>query len=92
MSRYESHQFLDLRPEIIKLDQALVQNVDSDQARQALVKGVVDACRALGCVIIAEGVETYGEFAVLSALGITLMQGYLFARPTVGSLPVSAAL
>lgn len=78
---------LALRPEIIKLDLALVRNIDIDRSRQALVKGVVDACRSFGCTVIAEGVETNPEFSMLSQLGVTLMQGFLFAKPGLASLP-----
>jgi len=78
---------LALRPEIIKLDLALVRNIDTDRGRQALVKGVVDACRSFDCTVIAEGVETEPEFSMLSQLGVTLMQGFLFARPGLASLP-----
>lgn len=82
------HILLFLRPEIIKLDLALVRNIDTDPTRQALVKGVIDACNSFGCLVIAEGVETHAEFSMLSMLGVTLMQGYLFARPGLASLPV----
>lgn len=76
-----------LRPEIVKLDAALVRDIDSDQSRQALVKGIINACQSFGCVVVAEGVETHAEFSMLSVLGVTLMQGYLFARPAVASFP-----
>lgn len=79
-----------LRPEIIKLDAALVRNVDRDQSRQALISGVRDACRSFGCTVIAEGVETVAEVSMLSQLGVTLMQGFLFAKPGLASLPAVA--
>ncbi|WP_454858324.1 EAL domain-containing protein [Rhizobium binxianense] len=80
-------RLLTLRPEIIKLDLALVRNIDTDRSRQALVKGVVDACRSFDCTVIAEGVETDREFFMLSQLDVTLMQGFLFAKPGLASLP-----
>jgi EAL domain-containing protein (putative c-di-GMP-specific phosphodiesterase class I) len=79
-----------LRPEIIKLDVLLVRDIDREPTRQILVKGIVDACQSFGCTVIAEGVETIAEFSELSMLGITLMQGYLFAKPGIASLPVVA--
>ena len=78
---------LELRPQIVKLDVALVRGIDTDQSRQALVKGIIDACQSFGCDVIAEGVETNAEFSMLSVVGITLMQGYLFAKPSVATLP-----
>ena len=38
-------------------------------------------CRQLSIEVIAEGIETGDEARCLSDLGITLMQGYWFARP-----------
>ena len=43
--------------------------------------------RELGVAVIAEGIETEAELSTLRAAGITLFQGYLFAKPTVASLP-----
>ncbi|HEY4199608.1 MAG TPA: EAL domain-containing protein [Devosiaceae bacterium] len=76
-----------LRPQMIKLDLALIRGIDTDRGRQALVKGLLDACTCLGCSVVAEGVETAAEFSTLSRLGITLMQGYFFAMPALASFP-----
>ncbi|WP_266064421.1 EAL domain-containing protein [Brucella intermedia] len=76
-----------LRPDIVKLDAMLVRNIDTDRSRQVLVKGIVEACRSFACMVVAEGVETDGEFSMLSLLGITLMQGFLFGRPALASFP-----
>ncbi len=40
---------------------------------------------------MAEGVETGSEYRVLRGMGITLFQGYLFARPVLETLPVVEA-
>lgn len=77
----------DLRPDIIKLDMALIRDIDSDPTRQAVVIGIVGMCRALGILVIAEGVETADEYAQLRELGISHFQGYLFARPAFEHLP-----
>lgn len=49
--------------------------------------GVIGTCRALDCRVIAEGVETLAEAEALRGMGISLFQGYLFARPGVEVLP-----
>lgn len=70
-----------VRPDIIKLDAGLIRGIEGDLLRQALVRGTLDACRRVGILVIAEGIETSGEKETLRALGIDLMQGHFFARP-----------
>ena len=75
------------QPHIVKLDMALTRDIDSDRIRRAIVEGVVGTCRALDCQVVAEGVETMAEAQALRGMGISLFQGYLFARPEVEALP-----
>jgi EAL domain-containing protein (putative c-di-GMP-specific phosphodiesterase class I) len=44
-------------------------------------------CTALGITVIAEGVETLGEFDALRGLGVRYIQGYLLAKPAFEALP-----
>ncbi|EIK95163.1 diguanylate phosphodiesterase [Pseudomonas sp. M47T1] len=76
------------QPQVLKLDMALTRNIDSDGVREAIVAGIVLVAQRLGITLLAEGVETDGERDALLALGIELMQGYLFARPQVAVLPL----
>jgi PAS domain S-box-containing protein len=78
---------LELHPAFVKLDRSLVAGIESDEARHAMVVGLNHFARATGCRLIAEGIETDSEFAVLRALDIPLGQGYLLGRP----LPVGGA-
>ena len=71
----------DFQPDIIKLDMALVRGVDASRPRQAIVRSVARMGEELGISILAEGVETVDEFLALQAMGIHLMQGYLFGKP-----------
>jgi len=77
---------LELRPAYVKLDRWLVAGLDSDDARQAMIVGLRHFAGATGCRLIAEGIETEGELAVLRALDIPLGQGYLLGRP----VPIAA--
>ena len=70
-----------LEPEFIKLDMALVRNIDQSNVKQKLVSSLVSLSTAMGHSIIAEGVETEAECETLLGLGCDLLQGYLFARP-----------
>lgn len=71
----------DFQPDLVKLDMDLLRGIDADRARRHIVDHLVRLCADLGITVIAEGVETVAERDVLRDLGITLMQGYLFARP-----------
>ena len=75
------------QPDLIKLDMELIRGIADSPARRAIVSGVIGIARALGVAVIAEGIETPEELAALREAGITLFQGYLFARPMVAALP-----
>ncbi|MGD1905236.1 MAG: EAL domain-containing protein [Leptolyngbyaceae cyanobacterium] len=72
--------------DIVKLDMALIRQIDTDKVRQAIVRGIFQVCEELSAQVIAEGVETSEELAVLQGLGIELFQGYYFARPAFQAL------
>jgi PAS domain S-box-containing protein len=72
---------LELRPQFVKLDRALISDIALDPARQALVAGLLHFSKALGTTLIAEGIETSAERLALEQLGVTAGQGYLFGRP-----------
>ena len=78
----------EFQPAVLKLDMALTRGINQDSVRQAIVAGIVLVAERLGITLIAEGIETDEECQALSALGIDLMQGYLFARPEVNGLPL----
>jgi PAS domain S-box-containing protein len=82
---------LELRPAFVKLDRWLIADLETDSARQAMIVGLRHFARATGCLLIAEGIETEGELAILKALNIRLGQGYLLGRPRPISTAVPAA-
>jgi len=76
----------EIRTDYVKLDMALVRDVDTHRSRQAIIKGICRVCEELGSDLIAEGVETEAELNTLRSFGIHLFQGYYFARPAFRSL------
>jgi EAL domain-containing protein (putative c-di-GMP-specific phosphodiesterase class I) len=74
-------QLVRLRPEIVKVDRAIVQRVDTDVAVAALISMLGELVGALDGWLVAEGVETRGQLEQLVQLGVPLVQGYLLARP-----------
>jgi EAL domain-containing protein (putative c-di-GMP-specific phosphodiesterase class I) len=81
---------VECRPEVLKLDRALVKGIDTSDTRQKIVHAFANCCKALDMRLIAEGIETREESEMLRALGITHMQGYLFSRPIVDTLPTDS--
>ncbi len=73
-----------LEPEFIKLDMALVRDIDQSSVKQKLVTSLVTLSQAMGHSIIAEGIETQAECDTLVGLGCDMLQGYYFARPGRG--------
>ena len=72
---------VELRPTLLKIDVSLIRDLDTDLARQAVVVGLVHFAAKAGCQVIAEGIETESERVTADALGVTLGQGFLMARP-----------
>jgi EAL domain-containing protein (putative c-di-GMP-specific phosphodiesterase class I) len=71
----------ELHPDLIKVDRALVAGVDRDPARAAGVQTLGLFASTVDAWLLAEGVETAGELARLTALGVPLGQGYFLGRP-----------
>lgn len=72
---------LQIKPDLIKLDRSLVQEIDTDPARRALASALVEFARATGSQVIAEGVETASELIAVRLLGADKAQGYFLGRP-----------
>jgi len=74
------------QPDIVKIDMELVRDVDRLVPKQAIVRGIIAICAALGVRVLAEGIETAAERDFLSGAGVELMQGYLFCKPAFRAL------
>jgi len=70
-----------LSPDVAKLDMSLVRGLEDSHMKRALVSSLVSVCRRARTLVVAEGVETETEAALLVEIGCDLLQGYLFARP-----------
>lgn len=65
----------------IKIDKSLTQDIGQDKSSQLMVRGVVLVAQARRLKVIAEGVETKEQVALLSELKCDYLQGYLIAKP-----------
>jgi EAL domain-containing protein (putative c-di-GMP-specific phosphodiesterase class I) len=74
-----------LAPDFIKLDITLTRGIDDAPVRRALATALISFASEIGAAIIAEGIETQGEFDTLRSLGVPYGQGFYLAPP--GELP-----
>ncbi|MCA9681709.1 MAG: EAL domain-containing protein [Myxococcales bacterium] len=73
--------YVQLSPEIVKLDGALIRGADEDPRRREVIAAMVDLSQRMGNQVILEGVETRSELQAVVQLGANLLQGYALARP-----------
>jgi EAL domain-containing protein (putative c-di-GMP-specific phosphodiesterase class I) len=71
----------DLRPDIVKLDRALVKDCDRDRTRLAIVASMIALGTEIGIKVVVEGAERAEEVAALAGAGARFIQGFYFARP-----------
>jgi len=69
----------------LKIDQSFVHGLDTNPNNAAVVRTIINMGEALNLDIIAEGVETEAELAVLEKEGCHVHQGYLFSKPVDAS-------
>lgn len=81
-SGYSNLKYIaDLHPEVVKLDMSLIRDLDTTPRKKILVKAIVRLCVDLGARVVAEGIETQGEYEACLDTGAHLAQGFLLARP-----------
>lgn len=74
-------QLITVRPDIVKVDRALIDGIDSDPIRRSAVALLGELVDRMDARLLAEGVETPAEFRELVSLGVPLAQGWFLARP-----------
>lgn len=65
----------------VKIDQSFIINIFDNPKDLAILKIMIEFCRVLGRVLVAEGVETVAHGKLLSLFGCSLIQGYAIAKP-----------
>jgi EAL domain-containing protein (putative c-di-GMP-specific phosphodiesterase class I) len=69
----------------LKLDRSLIDDLGQDRGGTAIVHAAVEAGHALGCAVLAEGVETAEQCRLLDEIGCDDAQGQFFAPPLTGA-------
>ncbi|MFT4232710.1 MAG: EAL domain-containing protein [Leucobacter sp.] len=79
---YSSLSYLRRLPvQQLKIDRSFVSTMVDDEHSAAITRTIVQLGRTFELQVVAEGVETEEQFAMLRDLGVDAFQGYLFARP-----------
>jgi diguanylate cyclase (GGDEF)-like protein len=79
---YSSFSYLKHFPlDTLKIDRCFVRDITGDPDDAAITTAMIAMGHALGLTVVAEGVETEGQQALLRKQGCDEMQGYLFSRP-----------
>lgn len=73
-------QLKELPLRAIKIDKSFIQDCPDDDRSTALVEATVAMGKSLGLKVVAEGVETEAQLAMLRKFGCDSLQGYLFAK------------
>lgn len=73
--------YRELKPNYIKLDPNLCQSFEKDLTSQQFVRMIIEVSHRLGCVVVAEGIETTLQKQHIENLYVDAIQGYLIAQP-----------
>ncbi|MCH5192744.1 MAG: EAL domain-containing protein [Oscillospiraceae bacterium] len=70
-----------INPDIIKIDRAIISNIESNTYNQEVFKSIINTAKQIGAMTIAEGVETVDEVITCMLMGVDYFQGFYFSRP-----------
>jgi diguanylate cyclase (GGDEF)-like protein len=65
----------------IKIDRAFIKDLENSTEDRAIVAAIIALSNSLQLSVVAEGVETEGQFDLLAGSGCQFAQGYLFSQP-----------
>ncbi|WP_161864501.1 bifunctional diguanylate cyclase/phosphodiesterase [Pseudomonas yangonensis] len=71
----------ELRPDYVKIDRHFIDGIHLDAVKREFVGSILKMAEASRAQVIAEGIELPEELAVLTEMGVDLVQGYLLSRP-----------
>lgn len=71
----------------LKIDRSFVAGIGHEPANRAIIRATMSLCRDLDIAIVAEGIETEEQAAIIRSLGGQFLQGYLYGKP----VPYAAA-
>ncbi len=90
---YSSMTYLKRFPiNCLKIDMSFIKDIEKDEKDKAIVKAIITMAHGLGLDVIAEGVETEEQFAILTEIGCDHFQGHYFGKAVpLNSIDLSKA-
>lgn len=76
------NMLIELQPDIIKVDRNIIENIDKNDLKQSVYKALYNLAKENNIIVLAEGVETPYELETVKSIGVDLVQGYYFAKPS----------
>lgn len=90
---YSSLSYLrDLPVDVLKIDRSFVRHLPDDPTAVSLVRAIITVAHELGLEVVAEGVETAAQLAILNVLGCDVIQGFYTGRPMEAAQILSPAV
>jgi len=79
---YSSLSYLAQLPvQTLKIDQSFIANLSDSDTTERVVQAIIALGKAMKLEVVAEGVETDRQYAIVRRLGCDLVQGYFIAKP-----------
>lgn len=92
-SGYSSlNMFVQLETDYIKVDREIIADIHTNTRKQAVYRGLYETAKEHGVTVLAEGVETADELSYIQSIGVDLVQGYYYAKPSAQPVQLSDLL
>ncbi|MBR0295584.1 MAG: EAL domain-containing protein [Bacilli bacterium] len=75
------HSLLDIPFDVLKLDMMFIRKLDQNIKNAHIIQMILNLCREIGVMSVAEGVETERHYNFLKEAGCDIIQGYYFSKP-----------
>lgn len=85
-SGYSAFNILkDIEIDILKIDREFFQNLENNVRAQIIIESIINMCKRLNIITVAEGIETKEQVDFLKKVECDIIQGYYFSKP----IPIS---
>lgn len=83
---YSSLNYVSKLPiDILKIDRLLIANLESSSKTKQIIKSIIELAHNLNIKVVAEGIETQGQFNILKEFECDMIQGFLIGKPMPAS-------